>query len=251
MFAILAAAVMTSGAAHAAILDFETGYTADKTSIVGDEFEAVFGVVFSSTFGLNIVKVGGPTDGFVPNETPVPAGAFGNFFLTSNFSKVTDLTITYNSAVSAASFDVADIDGSGSQLKEFTFTALDADNNVLATRMVDGNDPLAGDAAVTRIGFGGLSGLISKIDITGTTAGGTRDIGIAFDNSNTTVDTTTLIPLPAGLPLAARHSERWVCCGRAAKAEMTNVTRGVGNCYAQRTRYCPLLGAARAPSLFL
>ena len=48
--------------------------------------------------------------------------------------------------------------------------------------MVDGNDPEAGNAAVTRIGFSGLSGLISKIDITGTTSGGTRNIGIAFDN---------------------------------------------------------------------
>ena len=202
-FSACAVAIAMSGAANAAILDFETGYTADKTAIAGNEFEALFGVVFASSFGVNIVKVGGPTNGFVPNDTPVPADAFGAFFLTSNFSKVTDLSITYTSAVSEASFDVADIDGSGSDLEVFTFTALDADNNVLASKIVDGNDPDAGDAAVTRIGFSGLSGLISKIDITGTTAGGTRDIGIAFDNFNTTVDTTTPVPLPAALPLAA------------------------------------------------
>ncbi|MGS4945804.1 hypothetical protein ACVDG3_10030 [Meridianimarinicoccus sp. RP-17] len=201
--AAFAAALLVSGAAQAAILDFETGYSADKTAIVGDEFEAAFGVTFSSTFGVNIVKVGGPTNGFVPNDTPVPADAFGDFFLTSNFSKITDLSISYTTAVAEASFDVADIDGSGSQLEEFTFTALDADDNVLATRTVNGNDADAGDAVVTRIGFSGLSGLISKIDITGTTAGGTRDIGIAFDNFNTDFDTTTPVPLPAGLPLAA------------------------------------------------
>lgn len=197
------AAVMLSGAAHAAVLDFETGYIADITAINGDEFEAAFGVSFASSGGLNIVKVGGPTNGFVPNDTPVPADAFGSFFLTSDFGRVTDLSITFTTAVSEASFDVADIDGSGSELEVFTFTARDADDNVLATKTVDGDDADAGNAAVTRIGFSGLTGLISKIDITGTTSGGQRLIGIAFDNFNTTVDTTTPVPLPAGLPLAA------------------------------------------------
>lgn len=201
--AACAAVAMVSGTAHAAILDFETGYSADKTAIVGDEFEAAFGVTFSSTFGVNIVKVGGPTNGFVPFDTPNPADAFDSFFLTSNFSKITNLSISYATAVAEASFDVADIDGSGNQLEVFTFTALDADDNVLATRTVDGDDADAGNAAVTRIGFSRLNGLIARIDITGTTQGGQRDIGIAFDNFNTTVDTTTPVPLPAGLPLAA------------------------------------------------
>lgn len=202
--ALAAAIAFGAGVASAAILDFETGYTAEKTAITGDEFLAAFGVTFSSPGGVNIVKVGGPnTNGFVPFDTPNPADAFGSYFLTSDFSAVTALTIDYAVPVSAASFDVADIDGSGSNLEVFTFTALDAGGAVLASRVVQGDDPLAGDAVVTRIGFSGLTGLISKIDITGTTSGGTRLIGIAFDNFNTTVDTTTPVPLPAGLPLAA------------------------------------------------
>jgi len=194
------------GAAQAAVLDLESGYSADITPIIGNEFEAGFGVTFFSTSGLNIVKVGGPLDGFVPNDTPNPADAFGDFFLTSDFGRTTDLTITYTTPVAETSFDVGDIDGSGTQLEEFTFLALDADGNVLASRFVDGNDPEAGDAAVTRIGFSGLSGLIAKIDIAGSTPGGSRLIGIAFDNFNTTIDNTggtTPVPLPAGLPLAA------------------------------------------------
>lgn len=201
--AATAALLIAASTAQASFLDFETGYTGDITAIVGDEFESGFGVTFSSPNGLNIVKVGGPTDGFVPNDTPDPADAFGEFFLTSDFGTVTSLFIDYTDAVAAASFDVGDIDGSGSNLEVFTFLAKDSGGNVLDTRTVDGFDPEAGDAAVTRIGFSGYSSLISRIEISGTTSGGSRLIGIAFDNFNTTVDTTTPVPLPAGLPLAA------------------------------------------------
>ncbi|QIE41051.1 VPLPA-CTERM sorting domain-containing protein [Meridianimarinicoccus aquatilis] len=201
-FFIAAAAFLFAGTAQAALLDFETGYAGNKTAIVGDEFEAAFGVTFSSAGGLNIVEVGGPADGFVPGDTPDPVDAFGSYFLTSGFGTVTQLVIDYTLGASEASFEVGDIDGSGSDLEEFTFVAKDEFGNVLSSQFVDGNDADAGDAAVTKIGFSGLSGLISKIEITGTTFGGTRKIGIAFDNFNTTLDTTTPVPLPAALPLA-------------------------------------------------
>lgn len=197
-----AAAFMFASTAQAALLDFETGYTGNKTAIAGDEFEAAFGVTFSSVGGVNIVKVGGPADGFVPGDTPNPVDAFGSYFLTSSFGTVTQLVIDYTLGVSEASFDVGDIDGSGNDLEEFTFVAKDEFGNVLSSQFVDGNDANAGDAAVTTIGFSGLSALISKIEISGTTVGGTRNIGIAFDNFNTTLDTTTPVPLPAALPLA-------------------------------------------------
>ncbi|PWR02846.1 hypothetical protein DKT77_09735 [Meridianimarinicoccus roseus] len=193
------------GSAQAALLDFETGFTGSNTAITGTEFESAFGVTFSSANGLFIVDVGGPVDGFVPNDTPAVNGIFGDYFLTSDFGTVTSLVIDYTVGASAASFDVADIDGSGSNLEEFTFIARDSSGNVLETQMVDGNSPLAGDAVATRIGFSGLSALISQIEITGTTTGGTRQIGIAFDNFNTTVNSLdpSPVPVPAALPLAA------------------------------------------------
>lgn len=200
-FTIAAALTFTAFAANAAILDFETGFSGDKTAIVGDEFAAGFDVTFSSPNGLNIVEVGPGTDGFVPFDTPNPADAFGDYFLTSDFGTTTSISITYGTAVAAASFDVADIDGRGSNLEVFTFIARDMGGNVLDTQVVDGNSPLAGDAAVTRIGFSNLGGLISEIEITGTTSGGTRLIGIAFDNFDVMADTSP-IPLPAGAPLA-------------------------------------------------
>jgi len=197
---IATALTVSAATAQASLLDFETGFTAEQTTITGTEFESAFGVTFTSQV-LKIARVGGTTNGFVPNDTPNPADALGGFFLTSDFGKITTLNIDFTTAVSEASFDVADIDGSGKNLEVFTFTALDGMGNTLQTKTVNGQDANAGDAIVTRIGFSGLSGLIKGINITGTTAGGNRNIGIAFDNFNTTMDTTTPIPLPAGAPL--------------------------------------------------
>lgn len=196
--------VLAVGSAQAALLNFEDeGYTGDLVDLGTTEVFAGFDVTFSSANGLFAVKTGGPTNGFVPDDMTKPEGQFGEYFLSSDFGTKTSLSISYGTPVSAASFDVADIDGSGNDLEVFDFVARDAGGNVLASRTVKGNDPLAGNAIVTRIGFSGLSGLIASIDITGTTEGNTRKIGIAFDNFETTVDTTTPIPLPAGLPLAA------------------------------------------------
>lgn len=206
MFKTLATATaltLTVGTAQAALLNFESqGYVGDKVALGTDEAFGGFDVTFESANGLFAIKSGGPGDAFVPNDTTNPAGQFGDYFLSSNFGKKTELSITYGTAVSAASFEVADIDGSGTNLEEFTFTAFDALNTVLKTLTVTGNDTTL-DGEVTAIGFSNLGGLIQRIEIVGTTAGGTRDIGIAFDNFNTTVDVTTPIPLPAGLPLAA------------------------------------------------
>jgi hypothetical protein len=125
---LLAAAVAAGLAlpASAAILDFETGFSGNKTILSNPQAFAGFGVTFASTGGLNVVQVGGPTDGFVPNDTPSVAGALGSYFLTSDFAQITDLTITYDMAVTAASFDVADIDGlqdGVNQEEIFTFKA--------------------------------------------------------------------------------------------------------------------------------
>jgi hypothetical protein len=198
--AILAIAGMTS--AHAGFIDFEDLGDGDIKSVATDNVDyTVDDITFNSSNGLNIVKVGPDTDGFVPNDAPIPAGIFGEFFLTSDFGTITQLGITFSTAVTEASFDIADIDGSGDQLEVFTFTARDANGDALQIVTIDGNDPLAGDAKVVRVGFSGLNGSIASIDITGTTSGETRNIGIAFDNFNTRVDTTK-VTAPASLPIA-------------------------------------------------
>lgn len=199
---LFAATLLTGGmaTANAGILDFETGFSGDITSLgTSSTFNSV-GVTFESANGLNIIKVGPDTDGFVPNDEPQPMGIFGDYFLSSDFGTTTVLNINYNVGVSEASFDMADIDGSGNDLEIFTFLAKDSLGNILSTMTVDGNDADAGDAQVVRIGFSGLTALISRIEIEGTTAGGTRKIGIAFDNFNTVLDTTK-VSAPASIPL--------------------------------------------------
>jgi len=124
---------------HAAsLLDFETGFSSDTTRIFGDECESAFGVIFSSPNGLNIVKIGAPADGFFPNDTPLDAGALGTFFLTSDPGTATSVAIDNTLGVTEASFDVADIDRSGTQLGEFTFVARDKDGNALSTMTLTG-----------------------------------------------------------------------------------------------------------------
>jgi len=206
MFKTLATAAVLSlgvGAAHAALLNFEDeGYTGNTVDLGNSAAFAAFDVTFKSDNGLFAVKSGGPADAFVPNDTTNPAGQFDDYFLSSDFGTRTELSILYGTGVAEASFEVADIDGSGTDLEVFTFTAFDATDAVLKTLTVTGDDTTL-DGEVTPIGFSDVGGLIQRIDIVGTTEGGTRKIGIAFDNFNTDVDVTTPIPLPAGLPLAA------------------------------------------------
>jgi hypothetical protein len=193
-------AIATAFPAAAAVLNFETnGYTGDIENLGNDEYFAGAGITFSSTNGLSAVATGSPTDGFVPNDLPNP-NTFGNYFLTSDFGRTTELNIKYDTAVSAASFEMADIDGlqdpPGNQ-EVFTYTLYLKNTQVGSTVTIQDGDPNTGDAKVTPVGFSGL-GLFDEIRISGTTSGGVRNIGIAFDNFNTTVNVTTNpVPLPA------------------------------------------------------
>ena len=184
-------------AANATVLDFEGLYSGNVKALGTEEAFGGAGITFSSSKELFAVKTGSPRDGFVPNDNPLPIGVFGDYFLTSDIGQVTELNIKYDAAVDAASFDMADIDGlqdGDDQQEIFTFMLFLNDVQVGATRTVKDGDPGTGDRNAVTIGFSGL-GQFDEIRISGTTEGGQRAIGIAFDNFNTTVDTT--IPLPA------------------------------------------------------
>lgn len=186
--------------AAAATLDFESeGYVGDVVDLSNSVAFAAGDVTFSSSNGLFAVKTGGTADGFVPHDNPLPAGVFGDYFLTSDFGTVSEMSILYGTAVSAASFDVADIDGTGSQQEVFTF-AVYLDDLLVGSKTIASGDAGTGDRVSYTVGFSNLGSLFNRIEIEGTTSGGTRHIGIAFDNFNTTVDVSA-VPLPAALPL--------------------------------------------------
>lgn len=196
---LLSAAVSVAALAQAsaAVLDFEAfGAANGEPFLLGNEFAAAFGVSFSSSDDeLRIVRVGSPTDGFVPNDTPNPADAFGSYFLGTSFDdRFTDLTITYATPVDGLSFEMGDIDGR----EIFTIEIFDAADNLIQTRTIEAGDPNTGDRAVTPVGISGLGVQIAKVVLTGERRNG-GNLGIAFDNFSVSRDAT--IPLPGALPL--------------------------------------------------
>lgn len=188
------ALVVAAGGAHAASLsiDFETGYTDDVT-ILADGAEIAPGVTVSSTEEpIQVVKVGEPRDGFIPDDMPAD-NSFGNFFLTGDFDNDTDLTLSFATAVKGLTFDIADIDGSGetvtSSTEFFSFIA-SLNGSVVQEIFVDATQ-VSGDAQVVEIAFGADT-QIDALEIVGVTKGGTRNIGWGIDNIH-----ASPVPLPA------------------------------------------------------
>ena len=204
-------ALATSGA-MAATVDFENEapLNPDPTLIPVGSTYVNGDITFSSTETMQLVGVGGSTSGFVPNDSPAdyeggtPAN-FGEVFLTGDFVDNTDMTMSFASALTEISFDVADIDGGrqdgpnrdGNQ-ELFIFEFLM--NGVLqGSQTVSGDG--APDAQVVNIAF---SGLFDQVTITGTTIRGVRDIGWGLDNIVTTTQANpTAAPVPVPLPATA------------------------------------------------
>ena len=192
LIASTAAAALMIGAANAAVVDFETAGP-EGTVVLPTDFNDQ-GISFTSTDGLQIVEVGAPQVGFNPDDTVVPDGAFGDFFLGTDFDdNETDLTITYLTAVDALSFDLADIDDD----EVFTIDVFGIDGTLLASQTITSGDPGTGNQQVVRVGFSDLGAQIAQVVINGQRGSGR--LGIAFDNFNTTVNTA--VPLPAAAPL--------------------------------------------------
>ena len=190
-----AVAAFGFGIANAAIVDFEAAGPEGTVVTPGDFNDA--GISFTSSDTLQIVQVGPPQTGFRPDDLVEPDGAFGDFFLGTDFDdNTTDLTITYLTAVDALSFDLADIDDD----EVFTITVFGTDGQELATQTIVSGDPGTGNQQVIRVGFSDLGAQIAQVVITGERSSGR--LGIAFDNFNTTINTAA-VPLPAAAPLFA------------------------------------------------
>jgi len=193
---LAATAVSTLGvAAQAAVLDFEDGTVTGEGTAISNQYQSSFGVTFSGD-GPKLVEVGAPTAGFVPDDTPDPAGAFGQFFLGTNFDNgQTDLTIDYDTAVDELRFQMGDIDGP----EEFDITAFNGSGGMVDFLEVNAGDPGTGNQSVFDVVLRGMG--IKQVQIVGTSPGQPdRNLGIAFDNFN---PSSAVIPLPAGLPLLA------------------------------------------------
>ncbi|RYH09833.1 PEP-CTERM sorting domain-containing protein [Tropicimonas sp. IMCC6043] len=203
----VAAAIGAVGPAIALSIDFEDiGTGAELKVLDGTEYSA-FGVTFSSSDEIRLVKVGGAVHGFYPGDRPKPTGALGDYFLATDLSGFTDLTISLGGLAQNVRFDMVDIDGP----EIFNVTAFALDGSVLGHRTLlgrDDSDDVTGDQVVTTVAFGGLSEGIHRIEILGT-ATRSRNIGIAFDNFEMeplrslteVVDAAVAVPVPASLPL--------------------------------------------------
>ena len=169
---------------------------------------------------VRIIRVGGDSlDGFVPLDTPDPADAFGQFFMATDFDDNAHFSLTFDTS-STVSFDIADIDGGNKtgNLEYFTLTAFLTGGGTDAVTVdgfgnVTGNasftDGVAGDAAVTHFMFSG----VDKIEVLGTTTGGTRNVGFGLDNITfaSVPEPSTLLLLAGGLfglGAARRHEAK-------------------------------------------
>lgn len=193
-----AVSVAALSAANAAILDFEQfgADNGDLAPITAADFVTDFGISFTSTDGIRVIKVGPAQDGFVPNDTPNPADAFGEYFLGTAFDdRFTDLTITYTNPVKGLSFDLGDIDDD----EVFTIKVFGAGDTLLQTDVITaGVTPGTGNQSVFTYGVSNLAMDIVRVEIEGE-RGGNR-LGIAFDNFNVDRD-VTVVPVPAAAPL--------------------------------------------------
>lgn len=195
--ALLAAFFQQS--AMAAIVDFENtpSGTADPTQILTGNSYVNGDITFTSTETMQLVGVGLPRNAFVPNDNPglTPSSAptdFGNWFLTGDFIDNTNMKLAFGTALSAISFEIVDIDGSGTggaNHERFTFDAYYGGSLVGGTFIQATN--ATPDAQVDTVSFSGI-GLFDEIRIAGTTPGGSRNIGWGIDNI-----TTSEVPVPA------------------------------------------------------
>ena len=196
-----AAAVTLAGPAAALNIDFE-GYLAPGQNVDTLGTSALIHPIVTATSAgpdLRVVRVGSPTDAFVPNDEVTPAGAFGTAFLSTDlWSPVIDVTLSFSKIVKDLSFYIADIDGRGpaSNNEEFTATAYKG-GAAVGSIYVDA-PMVGGDGVAWLFDMSGF-GYVDEVVISGVTDGGQRLIGWGLDNIQ-----ATPIPVPAaGLMMLA------------------------------------------------
>ncbi|HKK13821.1 MAG TPA: PEP-CTERM sorting domain-containing protein [Gammaproteobacteria bacterium] len=201
--AVIASAVLAANA-YAGLITFENLSGDPVGTVVNSQYAGTDGVTFSSDPVLG--DVGGAAEGWYNGsqaDSFVPGGSNnnGSYFITdtqglkqvpAGGAATANLTVDYSSPVDALSFDLIDIDFGES----YTISVYDAANNLLDSKTVQAGDPGTGNGVATTIGLSVPN--ISKLQIDGirTQSGG---FGLAFDNFNTSVDTTQTrsVPEPA------------------------------------------------------
>ena len=188
--------------AVAGLIDFESfGASNSVGTVISNQFETSDGVVFETDPILG--DVGGSLEGWrngFSNDTFLSGqgASNGQYFISDvvglNNTGNATLRVRYTSPVDALSFDLIDIDGG----ETYTINVFDAANVLLSTQSLTAGDPGTGNGIATRVGF--TVDNISRLEVLGsrTQSGG---FGLAFDNFNTTVDTTNPVPVPATLML--------------------------------------------------
>ncbi|WP_227267927.1 VPLPA-CTERM sorting domain-containing protein [Roseobacter weihaiensis] len=186
---------MSTTAAFGAVVDFENESPLNpdpNVTNVGTSYSNG-GITFTSTEDMQLVKTGGPSNGFVPNDSPNNANPFpvdfGDIFLTGDFNGNTDMTLSFGTDLAALSFDIVDIDGPNNTSNHETFVFSYFYMGAFVDSITVSSDDTTLDAEVVTVSY---SGLFDEVQIVGTTPGGTRNIGWGIDNIN-----VTAVPLPA------------------------------------------------------
>jgi hypothetical protein len=208
--AILGASfVIASGAAGAAVIDFETvpGGTPSDQLAITNQYEASDGVTFSlSDGGTPFLEQRDSDDdgnGFLRNFPPEELsadieragheGELGNFFLRLGIDTlfavpVPQLIISYSTPVAAASAQIWDIDGNDFGTEQWRVEALDASDAVLATLdspagIVDTEESLDGLPWTWSFDLSAADIHRIRISFIGTKI---ENIGLSFDNFSPT-----------------------------------------------------------------
>lgn len=206
---LLAGAFALAGTgSFAATVDFENEVplNPDPTLIAVGNTYTNGGITFSSTEVMQLVGVGPDRDGFVPNDTPGSTASgpadFGQVFLTGDFDKNTDMTLSFAQSTFMA-FEIVDIDGGNDNIVEdaneekfvFSFKNAGVLQSAITVTSRDLVGPVLNEAGVVTVSYGGL---FDSVEIVGTTPGGTRNIGWGIDNIVFTPSgNVNVVPVPA------------------------------------------------------
>lgn len=203
-----AVALLVSGPASASFIDFENSGLSDNDELT-NQYQASNGVTFQGAFLEAAGETDDNPDGFKNDQTGIYDDAFpstpglGDWFVRSSGEILERggqdvyLSIFYDTAVTAASGQIWDIDGNSNQGSEqWDVRAFDGDDNLVASVL---------SPEGTTNGPGSLDGLPWVFNLSGAefsridfvfTGSKTTGVGLGFDNFN-----TSSVPAPGTLAL--------------------------------------------------
>jgi hypothetical protein len=190
-------ALLAAGPAAAMTIDFESipgGGSASELTPIREQYRSTFGVRFGMEGGgvPVLAQIGGTMTAFgggIDNVPDMPLGdqGVGSFFLTDDGSVAAPprpLWIGYDTAVSAASGAILDVDywGKSTTIYEsFTIDAWDAQGQLLESIEIRAGDLGTGDGIAS---IWSIERDVAEIRLIRVSYTGTKDfgVGLAFDN---------------------------------------------------------------------